>query len=275
MEAVASSPAWRSPTRPSASSGSAGSACWSPSGWPPSASPLIAYDPYIQPARAAAARRPAGRRWTSCCRESDFITIHLPKTPETLGLIGAAELATVKPRRDHRQRRPRWADRRAALADALTVRPGGAAPASTCTPRSRSHRQPAVRAAEHRRDPAPGRVHDRGAGQGRHRGRPVGAAGAAGRVRAGRGQRAGRRRRRRGRAARAPAGARSSAGSSPRSPAGCAAVGDRRGARRAGRSRRLGAAAGRRSRASSPTSIEEQVTYVNAPAARRSSAAWR
>jgi D-3-phosphoglycerate dehydrogenase len=30
-------------------------------------------------------------------RESDFITIHLPKTPETLGLIGAAELATTKP----------------------------------------------------------------------------------------------------------------------------------------------------------------------------------
>ncbi|HEY0507317.1 MAG TPA: NAD(P)-dependent oxidoreductase, partial [Blastococcus sp.] len=29
-------------------------------------------------------------------RESDFITIHLPKTPETLGMIGAAELATTK-----------------------------------------------------------------------------------------------------------------------------------------------------------------------------------
>jgi D-3-phosphoglycerate dehydrogenase len=29
-------------------------------------------------------------------READFITVHLPKTPETLGLIGAAELATTK-----------------------------------------------------------------------------------------------------------------------------------------------------------------------------------
>ena len=56
---------------------------------------LIAYDPYIQPGRAAQ----LGVRLVSLeelLRESDFITIHLPKTPETLGLIGAAELATTK-----------------------------------------------------------------------------------------------------------------------------------------------------------------------------------
>jgi hypothetical protein len=29
--------------------------------------------------------------------ESDFMSVHLPKTPETLGLIGEAELAKVKP----------------------------------------------------------------------------------------------------------------------------------------------------------------------------------
>ena len=57
---------------------------------------LIAYDPYIQPARAAA----LGVRLVGLdelLRESDFISIHLPKTPETLGLIGAKELATVRP----------------------------------------------------------------------------------------------------------------------------------------------------------------------------------
>jgi len=57
---------------------------------------LIAYDPYIQPGRAAQ----LGVRMVSLedlLREADFITIHLPKTPETLGLIGAAELATTKP----------------------------------------------------------------------------------------------------------------------------------------------------------------------------------
>jgi D-3-phosphoglycerate dehydrogenase len=57
---------------------------------------LIAYDPYVQPARAAA----LGVRLVGLeelLRESDFISIHLPKTPETAGLIGAAELAIVKP----------------------------------------------------------------------------------------------------------------------------------------------------------------------------------
>jgi len=57
---------------------------------------VIAYDPYLQPARAAA----LGVRLVdlpTLLREADIISIHLPKTPETLGLIGTAELATVKP----------------------------------------------------------------------------------------------------------------------------------------------------------------------------------
>src|SRR5918998_1017555 len=57
---------------------------------------LIAYDPYIQPARAAA----LGVRLVGLdelLRDSDFISIHLPKTPETVGLIGAKELTQVKP----------------------------------------------------------------------------------------------------------------------------------------------------------------------------------
>ncbi|RBY96644.1 phosphoglycerate dehydrogenase [Blastococcus sp. TF02-8] len=56
---------------------------------------LIAYDPYIQPGRAAQ----LGVRMVSLeelLQQADFITIHLPKTPETLGLIGAEELATTK-----------------------------------------------------------------------------------------------------------------------------------------------------------------------------------
>ncbi|MDI1459573.1 phosphoglycerate dehydrogenase [Catellatospora sp. KI3] len=57
---------------------------------------LIAYDPYVQPARAAQ----LGVRLVGLeelLRESDFISIHLPKTPETVGLIGAKELQLVKP----------------------------------------------------------------------------------------------------------------------------------------------------------------------------------
>jgi D-3-phosphoglycerate dehydrogenase / 2-oxoglutarate reductase len=57
---------------------------------------LIAYDPYVSTARAAQ----IGIRLVALdelLRESDFITIHLPKTPETVGLIGERELALVKP----------------------------------------------------------------------------------------------------------------------------------------------------------------------------------
>lgn len=57
---------------------------------------LIAYDPYVQPARAAQ----LGVRLVGLdelLRESDFISIHLPRTPETMGLIGERELRLVKP----------------------------------------------------------------------------------------------------------------------------------------------------------------------------------
>jgi len=57
---------------------------------------LIAYDPYVQPARAAQ----LGVRLVGLdelLRDSDFISIHLPKTAETVGLIGEKELRLVKP----------------------------------------------------------------------------------------------------------------------------------------------------------------------------------
>ncbi len=57
---------------------------------------LIAYDPYVQPARAAQ----LGVRLVGLdelLRESDFISIHLPKTPETVGLIGERSCELVKP----------------------------------------------------------------------------------------------------------------------------------------------------------------------------------
>jgi len=57
---------------------------------------LIAYDPYVQPARASQ----IGVRMVTLeelMAESDFITVHLPKTPETQGLIGDDQLALAKP----------------------------------------------------------------------------------------------------------------------------------------------------------------------------------
>jgi D-3-phosphoglycerate dehydrogenase / 2-oxoglutarate reductase len=57
---------------------------------------VIAFDPYVQAGRAAQ----MGVRLVGLddlLADSDFITVHLPKTPETLGLIGDEQLHKVKP----------------------------------------------------------------------------------------------------------------------------------------------------------------------------------
>jgi len=57
---------------------------------------LIAYDPYVAPARAAQLGIELVDLDELLAR-SDFISIHLPKTPETLNLLGADQLAKTKP----------------------------------------------------------------------------------------------------------------------------------------------------------------------------------
>lgn len=57
---------------------------------------VIAYDPYLQPARAASLGVTLVDLRTLLSR-ADIVSIHLPKTLETIGLIGRDELATVKP----------------------------------------------------------------------------------------------------------------------------------------------------------------------------------
>jgi D-3-phosphoglycerate dehydrogenase / 2-oxoglutarate reductase len=57
---------------------------------------IAAYDPYVSPARAAQ----LGIELVGLdelLKRSDFITVHLPKTPETAGLIGKDQLAKTKP----------------------------------------------------------------------------------------------------------------------------------------------------------------------------------
>ena len=57
---------------------------------------LIAYDPYVAPALAAQ----LGIELVDLdelLRRADLISIHLPKTPETLGLIGKDQLAITRP----------------------------------------------------------------------------------------------------------------------------------------------------------------------------------
>jgi D-3-phosphoglycerate dehydrogenase len=57
---------------------------------------LLAYDPYVQAGKAAQ----IGAKLVALdelLAASDFITVHMPKTPETLGLIGEEALRKVKP----------------------------------------------------------------------------------------------------------------------------------------------------------------------------------
>lgn len=58
--------------------------------------PPLAFDPFLDAAAAAA----AGARLVGLeelMREADFVSIHCPLTPETRGLIGARELAWMRP----------------------------------------------------------------------------------------------------------------------------------------------------------------------------------
>jgi D-3-phosphoglycerate dehydrogenase len=57
---------------------------------------LIAYDPYVSPARAAQLGIELVKLDELLSR-ADAISIHLPRTPETLGMIGAEQLAMTKP----------------------------------------------------------------------------------------------------------------------------------------------------------------------------------
>jgi len=57
---------------------------------------VVAYDPYLQPARAAQLGVTL-LELDDLLAQSDFITIHLPKTKETANLIGVEALKKVKP----------------------------------------------------------------------------------------------------------------------------------------------------------------------------------
>ena len=57
---------------------------------------VIAYDPYITPARAAQLGVQSVTL-DELLEQSDFITIHMPKTPETTGMISTEQLAKMKP----------------------------------------------------------------------------------------------------------------------------------------------------------------------------------
>ena len=148
---------------------------------------LVAYDPFVSSDRArqmSVELLPIDE----LVAEADFVTVHLPKTPETVGLIGAELLATAKPGlRIVNVARGGIVDEEA-LAEALgDGRSAGAAlDVFAAEPTTES---PLFALRQRRGDAAPRRQHPRGAGQGRRHHRRDGAARPGRRVRAVRGQR--------------------------------------------------------------------------------------
>ncbi len=57
---------------------------------------VLAYDPYI-PDETFARHRVEKVDWPTLVRESDVISVHVPKTPETVGMIQADTIAAMKP----------------------------------------------------------------------------------------------------------------------------------------------------------------------------------
>jgi D-3-phosphoglycerate dehydrogenase len=57
---------------------------------------IVAYDPYVSHERAAQMDIEL-LPLDEVLRRADFVTIHLPKTPETVGLLGAERLALMRP----------------------------------------------------------------------------------------------------------------------------------------------------------------------------------
>jgi len=58
---------------------------------------VAVYDPYVAPAAITAAGCTPVTDLDGALAEADFVTLHCPKTPETVGLLNAARLARMKP----------------------------------------------------------------------------------------------------------------------------------------------------------------------------------
>ena len=153
---------------------------------------VIAYDPYAPPATSTQ----LGVRMVGLdelLAEADFITVHLPKNAETIGLIGDRELHLVKPEvRIINAARGGIVDE-AALADALRAMAGWPGLASTCTSKEPCTDSPLFGFDNVVVTPHLGASTNEAQEKAGIAGRQVGPAGAGRRVRPGRGQRPGRR----------------------------------------------------------------------------------
>jgi D-3-phosphoglycerate dehydrogenase len=58
---------------------------------------LVAYDPYLPSGRASQMGVEMVETVGEVCARADFLTVHLPKTPDTVGIISTKELENAKP----------------------------------------------------------------------------------------------------------------------------------------------------------------------------------
>jgi D-3-phosphoglycerate dehydrogenase / 2-oxoglutarate reductase len=58
---------------------------------------LVAYDPYVSSNRASQMGVELVDTIEEVCARSDFLTIHLPKSPETIGIISEREIEAIRP----------------------------------------------------------------------------------------------------------------------------------------------------------------------------------
>jgi len=58
---------------------------------------LVAYDPYVSPERAAQLGIELATSPLRLCELADVVTVHLPRTPDTVGIVGPPELAAIGP----------------------------------------------------------------------------------------------------------------------------------------------------------------------------------
>ena len=85
---------------------------------------VIAYDPYLSLARAKALQVDLKEDVDDVYRESAFITVHMPMTEETKGMVNAAAFAKMAQGRARAQLRPRRHHQRGRSLRGHSIRPG-------------------------------------------------------------------------------------------------------------------------------------------------------
>ena len=122
---------------------------------------VIAYDPVVSDERYKELGVERADTPEDVYAVADFLTLHLPKTPETTGWLNADVLAQVQGRGARAQRRARPARRRRGPPGGARQRQGRRGGARRVPDRA-DHRAPAVRLPERDRHAAPRRIDGRG-----------------------------------------------------------------------------------------------------------------